>query len=260
MKKFMDYDFNITEITTACFTKAGKGKARFVNRASHGIAMHLGGDKEYNFSDGRVVRVTANSLIYLPKASNYYVRTFRTGDCYAINFNISEDVSFEPFVVCTKTADTFIHLFKSARNHWDLKVGRHKMRCKAELYRIICNMQDEYRNSYLPKSKYKIIEPAVDYINKSFTSRPLNISELAKMCDITPEYFRRVFRDFFGDSPVMHINKMKISRAKELLMSGMYSVSEVCELSGYSDPSHFSREFKKATGFCPSEYSENTPE
>jgi two-component system response regulator YesN len=118
-------------------------------------------------------------------------------------------------------------------------------------------MQAEFSEKYIPKSKYKIIEPAVKYINENFSTELLNISKLSAMCDITPEYFRKIFREYFGNSPIAHINEMKVSRAKELISSGMYSLGEICELSGYSDFSHFSREFKKATGVPPSEYIEN---
>ena len=254
MKEFMNFDFNITEIITACYVGAGKGKRSFADRASHGLAMHLGGDKEYHFSDGRVVRTIENTIIYLPKGSTYFVKSNVPGECYAINFQISEDLNCSPFVVRVKAASDFLHFFKSAKKHWESKDTGYKMRCKSDLYNIICNMQEEYIKSYIPKSKYKLIEPAVDYINKNYTSVSLNIAELSDMCGITPEYFRKIFKEYFGDSPIIYINKMKISRAKELISSGMYSVSEVCELSGYSDSSHFSREFKKATGVCPSEY------
>jgi AraC-like DNA-binding protein len=74
------------------------------------------------------------------------------------------------------------------------------------------------------------------------------------MCGITPEYFRKIFKSFYGSSPLIYINNLKITRAKELFESGMYSVSEVAAHSGYSDISYFSREFKSATGLSPTEY------
>ncbi len=82
----------------------------------------------------------------------------------------------------------------------------------------------------------------------------MSISNLSALCGITPEYFRRLFREHFGDSPIAYINKMKLTRAKELLSSGMYSVSETALLSEYTELSHFSREFKRHTGSAPSEY------
>ena len=43
-------------------------------------------------------------------------------------------------------------------------------------------------------------------------------------------------------------------KAKELLDSQFYTVSEICLLSGYNNESYFSREFKKHLGISPSEY------
>ena len=254
MKNFMNYDFNITDITLACHVRAGKGKNNHTDRQNHGLAIHLGGNKEYHFSDGRILRTTENTIIYLPKSSTYSVKTILHGECYAINFDILEDISFSPFVVNAKAASDFINNFKSVKKYWEMKDVGYKMRCKASLYNIICSMQEEYRKTYLPKSKFRIIESAVEYINKNYISKNINVSALSDMCGITPEYFRKIFREFFGCSPIIYINKMKITRAKELISSGMYSVSEVCELSGFTDASYFSREFKKAVGVSPSEY------
>ena len=254
MKNFMNYEFDIREITHACYVAPNMGKLRHFDRPSHGLALNLGGDKEYLFSDGTVVFVKENSLIYLPKGSTYYVKTNVPGGCYAINFQISEDVSFSPFSVSIKASSEFLHYFKSAKKQWESKNAGYKMHCKAELYSIIGGMQLEYHSTYIPKSRFTLIDPAVNYINENYTKELLNISHLSGLCGITPEYFRRIFKERFGNSPVSYINDLKLTRAGELLSSGMYSVNEAAQLSGYTDLSHFSREFKKSFGISPSEY------
>ena len=66
--------------------------------------------------------------------------------------------------------------------------------------------------------------------------------------------FRKIFNAVYGVSPVSYINSLRITRARELLETKMYSAREVCFLSGFGDESHFSRKFKKATGLPPSKY------
>ena len=254
MKSFMNYDFDVTQIVLGCFVPAGCGKMRHTDRPSHGLAFHLASEKAYHFSCGISAPVLENYIVYMPKGSSYTVEIRQPGDCYAINFQISEDVDFAPFSMKIKACSKVLDCFKSAERHWSKKDAGHVMRVKSELYAILAEMQKEYRANYLPKSKYGIISPAVDYINENFAKEALSISHLSSLCDITPEYFRRLFREFFGDSPIAYINKMKLGRAKDLLDSGIYSASDAALLSGYTDLSHFSREFKRHMGMAPRDY------
>lgn len=96
--------------------------------------------------------------------------------------------------------------------------------------------------------------PAVDYIHTHYTTELLSVASLAEMCHMSPENFRSLFRIFYGTSPVKYINHLKMTRATELIDSGLYSISQAAILSGYNDVSHFSREFKKTMGVSPSEY------
>ena len=115
-------------------------------------------------------------------------------------------------------------------------------------------MQQEYFAHYISKSKLDIIKPAVEYIHQRYTKELISIEELSDMCGITPEYFRKIFKSFYGIAPLKYINTLKISHAKELIKSNMYSVTEAAMQSGYTDMSYFSREFKKETGISPKNF------
>lgn len=250
----MNYDFNIEKIVLACYVRAGMGERVHKNRPSHGLAFHTGGSKEYVFDNGKRLLVNKNEIIYMPKYSSYVVNSLTSGDCYAINFDVSENLEFDPFIIKTKNSNLILEHFKQARNTWETKKSGYKMKCKAELYNILFIMQQEQFLHYISKNKLEIIRPAVEYIHESYSKELLSIAELSKMCGISPEYFRSIFKNYFGVSPVHYINSLKITRAKELLESEMYSVNEAAIQSGYTDMSHFSREFKKAVGICPSQY------
>ena len=252
MEKFIKSDLNIETIVFACFVARGTGDAVHKNRPSHGLAFHTSGEKEYNFSDGTKLLTKPNTVIYLPKGSDYVVNTKVQGDCFAINFDISPQTDFKPFVMPVKNTKMLEH-FKTAEKIWTAKKPGYMFKCKAELYNILYLMQEEFLSVYTPTSKYEIIRPAVDYIHRYYPEKLLNVSELSRMCGITPEYFRRLFGSFFGVSPIKYINALKLARAEELLSSQMYSVTEAAQMSGYTDMSHFSREFKKHTGISPTE-------
>ncbi|MBE5734416.1 MAG: helix-turn-helix transcriptional regulator [Clostridiales bacterium] len=250
MKNFMKLNFNITKILIAC--DVFKSAQNFhKNRASHGLVFLLSKHK-YSFSDGTVLEPDKNEILYLPKNSTYSVSS-SDGGCFAINFEFSNDTTFPPFVFKVKNQSILEH-FKIARNAWSKKLQGYELKCKAELYNIIYTLQQEYTTTYVSKDKYNLIYPAVEYIHENYTNQLISVEKLSKICKITPEYFRKIFRYFFGTSPINYINNLKIEHAKELLSSGLYSVSEASLASGFSDPSHFSRVFKKATEKSPSQY------
>lgn len=251
MNNFMNYDFNVEKILLACYVGKGMGMRKHTYRQGHGLALHLSGVKVYEFDDGRKITVGANELTYLPKHSTYEVTSRELGDCYAINFDISEETSFAPFAVKIKNQAFVLDHFKTSKKAWEKKMNGYVSKCKADLYDIIYTMQNEYFSEYLSNDKLDIIKPAIKYIHSVYTKQLISIEELSLMCGITPEYFRKIFKLNYGISPIQYINNLKISHAKELLASGMYSVSEAAFQSGYTDMSHFSREFKKMVGISP---------
>lgn len=258
MENFMKYDLNITSVKLAIYIKPGTGTPVHKNRAFHGLAINISqdqdGTKEYKFSDGKTILVGQNEIIYLPKGSSYTVSSKESGSCYAINFDISESVDFEPFSFKTKNSPAFIKAFEKAAELWRNKNISYHMQCKLFLYNIISMMQGEYSSKYMSRNTAGLIAPAVEYIKKNYTNDNICISDLSAMCEISEDYFRKIFKSTFGTSPRKYINELKIVYSKELIKSGLYTVAEAAELSGYTDMSYFSREFKKAFGVCPANY------
>ena len=251
---FMKYDFNVTDIRLVCHVPKNGGSRVHKNRASHGVVFYPSGEREYLFDGGRSINVCKNKIAYLPQSSTYVVNVSAPGDCYAINFMLSEEVDFEPFSVKIKNSEQISELFRSCLKIWKERKRGYQMECKAYLYRILCILQREAEDDYLPNEKARLIAPAVDYLREKYTSDDVSIARLSALCGITPEYFRRVFRGVFGTSPLSYINNLKLNNARELLDSGMYTVSDSARASGYSDMSHFSREFKKKYGVSPRDY------
>ena len=62
------------------------------------------------------------------------------------------------------------------------------------------------------------VRPAMQEI-ESHLSDPLNVNDLAEQLHITPQYLTRLFQRFVGSSVRSYISVLRISRAKELLIS-----------------------------------------
>lgn len=256
MQAFMNHDFNVTEIKLATFVRPGRGTSVHKNRPFHGLAMVLPGtaEKEYRFSEGRRIKVGENEIIYLPKGSDYTVFSEQSGNCYAINFALLEEVDFPPFSFAVKNAGAVLREFERATRLWQGKNTAFRMQCKAALYHILSTVQGEYQLKYTAQSTAALLSPAMERIHSGYPEEELSIGMLAERCGISEDYFRKLFKNVYGTSPRKYINELKLSHARELIRSGLYSVRESAEFSGFSDISYFSREFKKAFGSSPKNY------
>ena len=252
MEDFFKQNINIDKIILACYVPRGEGDAVHMHRPSHGLALHISGDKKYIFEGKKTLFTKKNDVILMPKHSNYIVETNCPGNCYAINFLISDEIALEPFVL--NMGDLVTDKFQSAEAVFRSKSTGYEILCKAKLYSIIYAMLKEREKKYIPKSIKNMIEPAIEYIHKNYTTANINVDDLAKLCGISTTYLRNIFNDTLHTTPIKYINKLKLSRAKELILSDFYSVEKVAELCGFGDESYFCRYFKKATGMTPTKY------
>lgn len=246
----MKHDFIIGEITFANIVKAGTGAKVHENRRSHGLAIFPGGERTFCF-DNKKIKVEGNTIVYFPKGCNYTIREKIPFDCYAINFEMPDGVTFAPFSFKVKNINAYLESFRRAQRMQARKTAGYTSIIKSELYNIIYNMQFEY---HLPYATCKSIEPAIEYIHTNYYKENISVEHLAALCGISTVHLRNTFMKRFAMSPIKYINELKMIRAKELLSSQFYTVSQVCFLSGYNDESYFSRAFKKAFNVTPSEY------
>ncbi|MBR2309250.1 MAG: helix-turn-helix transcriptional regulator [Oscillospiraceae bacterium] len=247
---FMTHNFVIGEITFANAVKAGTFKKEHKNRKNHGLAIFPGGEWIFDFGDKKL-KVTGNTIVYFPRGCDYTIREKVPFDCYAINFQMPDGASFEPFAFKVKNMNTYLESFRQAQRHQTRKDPGYVAKIKAELYHIIYNMQSEHS---LPYATATVIEPALAYIHKNYDKENISVSFLAQLCGISTVHLRNTFLKRFAMSPVRYINDLKLTRARELLGSQFYTVNQVCFLSGYRDESHFCREFKKHFGVTPGDY------
>ena len=242
----------IREIQIAVYVPPNMGRTIHKNRPFHGFVIEASGDKDYHFVDGRVLHTEADTLFYLPKGSSYEVKTGQGGGCYAINFDA--DISDEPFAVHLKNADAIKKSFRRACDAWQAQEPSQHVAAMSALYEAIGVLLGESANRYMPNERYRLIDPAIEAIDQGFLQEELSVSHLASLCGISEVYLRKIFISRFGVPPKEYMIRRRMDYACHLLASGQLEVRAVAELCGYSEPCHFSREFKKRVGVPPKGY------
>jgi len=87
---------------------------------------------------------------------------------------------------------------------------------------------------------------------------PLSIEDVARQVRISPFHFIRQFEAVFGSTPHQFRIQSRLERAKHLLASGRYSVTEVCLEVGFTSLGSFSDLFTRRVGETPSAYRRRT--
>jgi transcriptional regulator GlxA family with amidase domain len=83
---------------------------------------------------------------------------------------------------------------------------------------------------------------------------PVSFGQLALELRLSKPALSRRFRQTIGISYRRLVNDARITRARELLRSSSYSVTEIAQLVGFGDLPRFDKVFKAATGASPSLY------
>lgn len=82
-------------------------------------------------------------------------------------------------------------------------------------------------------------------------AEPMPLSLLAREAGMSPFHFARVFRELAGTAPHRYLLAVRLRAARRLLSAGS-SVTDACYATGFSNLSHFIRQFGRAFGVSPS--------
>lgn len=99
----------------------------------------------------------------------------------------------------------------------------------------------------LPKSK---LQQAIDYINANL-DRPLGLTELAQVVQMSPGYFSRLFKQSIGLAPHQYLIQCRVKLAKQLLCQGELAIAEVAYKAGFANQGHLNYHFKRSFGITP---------
>lgn len=76
----------------------------------------------------------------------------------------------------------------------------------------------------------------------------------AEMSGFSKSYFITTFKKMMGETPYMHISKLRLSKAKVFLQNTDLPIYKIAELCGFPRPNAFTNLFKSETGRTPKEY------
>jgi AraC-like DNA-binding protein len=85
----------------------------------------------------------------------------------------------------------------------------------------------------------------------------LSVTDAAREAQVSLYHFIRTFNSAFGQTPHEFRTQIRIEKAKELLIIGNHSITDICMELGYSSVGSFSSLFMKHSGVPPSTFRRN---
>lgn len=86
--------------------------------------------------------------------------------------------------------------------------------------------------------------------------KPWTVQALAEHCRTSERTLLRRFRETLGQTPVQHMQQLRVERAKRLLESTLRPFDDIAARCGYQDTAAMHRVFRKWAGVSPREYRE----
>jgi AraC-like DNA-binding protein len=103
---------------------------------------------------------------------------------------------------------------------------------------------------YLPPRKVRRV---IDFIEANL-DRDIGLADLARVAELSPFHFSRVFKLATGASPYHFVRERRLQRSRRMLLEDNLGIAEIAIACGFASQSHMTAAFTKAMGISPGRY------
>jgi AraC family transcriptional regulator of arabinose operon len=100
-----------------------------------------------------------------------------------------------------------------------------------------------------------IVDPRITWtvaLMQQQLGKRIVVTELAAAVNLSPSRFTQLFTAQVGTAPELYLQRLRLRRARVLIERTFLTVKQVMAQVGYSDPGHFSRDFRRQHRISPS--------
>lgn len=117
------------------------------------------------------------------------------------------------------------------------------------LMHLVYLLIDRVHNESTTFNRFMELEKYID----AHLFENITIQDLSAACNFSVSTVQHKFREYYGRTPMEYISYKKITRSKELLLSGK-SVTETAMILGFNTSDYFSTVFRKLNGMSPTQW------
>ncbi len=259
MKLFENEIINISKIHTVAKYDfgdnfpAGTIRNYNVTLPTYELIFFLEGESVTHFS-GVKINDCESSIRYLPKGitdGEYHVTKLVPTVCIDIYFDTADPMPKS--AIGFRNMHGLKSLFIKLYNVWQEKKSGYYAEAMSILYTIIAEFR-KTNSEYSPRTYTSKLSRSHDYMLSHYCEPDFDYKSMCAASGLSYDYFKELFKNAYGMPPVKYLTALRIERAKELLITGRFSISEIAEACGFENVYYFSTVFKKETGLPPSRY------
>lgn len=112
----------------------------------------------------------------------------------------------------------------------------------------IQNARQIEKNTLIPRIK--------QYVEENYKDYNLNVTSISDTFSMNSAYISRCFKENTNESILDFINKIRLEKARLLLLKKSLGLNEIAAMTGYSNSNSFIRAFKRYVGVTPGKYRE----
>jgi AraC-like DNA-binding protein len=217
----------------------------------------LQGVAQYTIN-GETVDLEQGNLLVLPKGAIRKGITFpnQLMHCFSVDFTLFNTKNQEatlPFPVISQPGrhEDVIRLFHDLSFSWQYKQPGYTIKARGLFLQILHRFLEliVYKNdASITDSR---IAKCIRYLSAHYSER-ITVKMMANMAGLNSTYFGLLFKQETGVSFNRYLIQTRIRNAEGMLGSGEYKVGNIAEACGFTDTSHFYKQFKMIKGFPPS--------
>ncbi len=210
--------------------------------------------------EGELKKLCAGEcMIYYPRVKQYYVFTpegnSRNYWMHFTGFSLEEILLSANITKSTilpvHSCMQFERLFHQLLRVYTLKKSKHEQEENCLLLQLLTLLSKDA--SADSSTGYDDIYSIAGYICEHY-NEPADLDSFAAMAHLSRSRFCHLFAELIGYSPYHYLQRIRMDKARELLLLSNLQVSEIAENIGLTDPLYFSRIFKKYYGQSPQKF------
>lgn len=145
-----------------------------------------------------------------------------------------------------------IRLLECLKSPTDSRILGHQI-VREIVYRVLCEETDGALRSLANRDGHFIRIAKVLKEVHADSAKPFTVEGMSKRAGMSIAAFHHKFKLVAGTSPLQYLKRIRLDRAKRLMMHDGYNASTAARAVGYESASQFSREFKRQFGVTPME-------